>query len=102
MAKPYGNLHIRSQVAQDKQRIQNVAVKTAVAGAAKIVLWGLIITNADVAAQTVTIQDGATTYNVVKVPAGTTLPITNLGVGFDDLEITPSSANLDIAVFYSS
>lgn len=85
--------------ASQKTRIQGVATQQTVKATAAL-LHRLLITNADAAAQTVTVADGGTVLNVIKVQPNTAFQPELYIQMATSLLITPSNANLDILVVY--
>lgn len=98
----YGNIHIRDQVAQVKERITGVAVKTAINTSKPLILCTMSFTNADgVNDHTVTLYEGNTVLHVYHIPKNTpSLVITNFNTGFDLCSFQPDNAAIDILATY--
>ncbi len=79
-------------------RVTGVATQQTVRPAPGV-LQRIIVANADVATQTLTVLDGAsTTLIVLRVAAGACVPF-EFGIPFTtDLRVTPSNANIDALV----
>lgn len=85
--------------AGQKTRFQNVTSQQTVKNSPGY-LDSLIIANADVAVQTVTLFDGATTLIVLRIPTGTTLQFQVQAQFVTSILLTPSNVNLDILALW--
>lgn len=89
----------RIATAKSRTRVQGVSTQQIVKPG-PAVLKRLIVSNADAAAQTLTLADGATTLLVIRVPIGQTLSLPLDLEMTTDLRVTPSSVNLDALILY--
>ena len=86
-------------MAQLKKRIQGVSTEQTVRATATF-LHRVILSNANAAAQILTLTDGAAIENVLRVGATATIVI-DVGVLFDtSLKVTPSHADVDALILY--
>jgi len=85
--------------AGSKSRVQNANTEQTIRSSPGL-LHRIVVTNANAAAQTLTLTDGATAQGVYWVPTKTTLSL-EFGVPFaTSIKATPSSVDLDALFLY--
>lgn len=86
-------------LAGNKSRVQGVTGAQTIKASAGV-LTRVIVANADAAAQTLTVLDGATTLIVLRLPAGDSRAL-ELGLPMtSSIVVTPSSINLDALIVW--
>lgn len=94
-----GNQRKVAALAASKSRVQGVTGNQTVK-ATPGTLHRIVVANADVAVQTLTVVDGATTQVVLRVAAGG-MAVVDFGVAFTtSIVVNPSSANIDALVLF--
>ena len=82
-----------------KARVQNVGTEQTVKNAAGF-LHRIVLSNGGATARTLTLKDGATTLNVLNLPASESR-VYEMGVPFaTSIKVTPSHAEVDALIIY--
>jgi len=80
--------------ASSKSRVQNATTEQTVKASAGL-LHRIVVTNANAAAQSLTMTDGSTAQGVYWVPSKTTLALEFGALFTTSIKATPSSADID-------
>lgn len=90
---------VKSQAAGSKSRVQNVATEQTVKNGPGL-LRRIVLSNGGAGARTLTLKDGATTLNVLNLPASETR-VYEFNVYFaTSIKATPSHAEVDALLIY--
>ncbi len=86
--------------AGNKTRVQGVSTEQNVSSTVAGVLYRIVVTNANVAAQNFVLLDGATTLGTFEVPVDDTLSL-EFNAQFDtDIRVNPETTDIDMVVMW--